>query len=224
MRGTYVEEFFMSDNNRLGLGRPLVYFVDDEPDILDVFESYFADRFDVIVFQSPEEAVKAATDPMQRKPDAIVTDFRMPRLSGIEMLARIRAAGNDCRAILLSGNVDKDVAIAAANKGIFQILEKPFDGEEVATALELLLNEERADSVRKNIRSQMLRLKEMYSAMRLLMTSRVPEFDDILHELLVDPAAPTASGSFETMLEDLEFNLERLIENENGLVSKKRAS
>jgi DNA-binding NtrC family response regulator len=215
----------MNDNNRLPLGRPLVYFVDDEPDILDVFEAYFSDHFDVIVFQRPEDAVAAATDPMQRKPDAIVTDFRMPRLSGIEMLARIRAAGNDCRAILLSGNIDKDVAISAANKGIFQILEKPFDGNEVARAIDNLLAEQKADLVRKNIRAQMLRLKEMYSTMRLLLTSRVPEFDDILHELLVDPTMPSGNGgNFEMMLEDLEFNLERLIENENGLVSKKRAS
>lgn len=204
--------------------RPLVFFVDDEPDILDVFEIHFGERYEVRCFARPEEALAALTDPSTPWPDAVVTDFRMPRMNGIEFLSRMLEYGCKTRAILLSGNLDKDVAIRAANRGVFQILEKPFDGREVELALDSLLVERRAELVREDIRSQVLKLKELYSSMRLLMTSRVPEFDDILREYILDKDARKADGTFETELEDLEHKLEELLRNHDQLASLRKAA
>lgn len=207
--------------------RPLVYFVDDEPDILDVFEIFFAHRFDIALFSHPEEAIAAAALTIKngRPPDAIVTDFRMPKVTGIDLISRIRESDSNIRAILLSGNLDKDIAIKAANKGIFRILEKPFDGSEVEKALDELLSERRAEFIRTAIQAKILHLKEMYVAMRLLMTTKVPEFDEILRENLFDPTDPLYSSSFEEMLEELEGSLEELMNNEsfNTIIRKKAA-
>jgi len=66
----------------------------------------------------------------ERKPDLIVTDIKMPRMDGIEMLRRLRAEGNNAAVILLTAYSDFTYAQAAVKLGAVDYLLKPFhDGE-----------------------------------------------------------------------------------------------
>jgi len=66
----------------------------------------------------------------ERKPDLIVTDIKMPRMDGIEMLRQLRREGNNAAVILLTAYSDFSYAQAAVKLGAVDYLLKPFhDGE-----------------------------------------------------------------------------------------------
>jgi len=75
-----------------------------------------------VVASSGAEAVAlAATE----RPDVLVLDFLMPRLSGLDALRSIRAAGNRAPAILLSAISDRSVRAVEGAEAVDVVLEKP---------------------------------------------------------------------------------------------------
>lgn len=81
-----------------------------------------------------------AVDLWQReRPDAVILDFLMPRLSGIDALARMRQAGRRVPAVLLTAISGPSVRDATGSEAPEVILEKPFDARGVARALEQAL-------------------------------------------------------------------------------------
>lgn len=76
-------------------------------------------------------------------PSLIITDVRMPRMDGIEMLSRLREQGNRARAILLTAYSDFTYAQSALRLGADDYLLKPFRNEELAAAIDKIRQKER---------------------------------------------------------------------------------
>lgn len=74
----------------------------------------------------------------REKPDLIITDIKMPRLNGIEMLRRLRAEGNCAAVILLTDCADFSYAQAAVRLGAADYLRKPLQNGELEEAVERL--------------------------------------------------------------------------------------
>ena len=74
----------------------------------------------------------------REKPDIIVTDIKMPRMDGIEMLRRLRGEGNAAAVILLTAYSDFTYAQAAVKLGAVDYLLKPFHDGELEEAVERL--------------------------------------------------------------------------------------
>jgi DNA-binding response OmpR family regulator len=91
---------------------PTVLVVDDERKVADAYTLRIRDRYEVETTYGGEEALELI-DP---ETDVVLLDRRMPRLSGDEVLRRIRDRGIDCRVIILT----------AVDPG-FDILDMPFD-------------------------------------------------------------------------------------------------
>jgi two-component system nitrogen regulation response regulator GlnG len=69
------------------------------------------------------------------KPDVLVTDIRMPDMSGLELVERLTASNPDIPTIVITAHSDLESAVAAYKSGAFEYLPKPFD---VDTAMELV--------------------------------------------------------------------------------------
>jgi response regulator RpfG family c-di-GMP phosphodiesterase len=104
--------------------RPRVLCVDDEPALLEGIERHLRKRYEVITSTSGQQALELMT---ARGPFAVVvSDMRMPAMSGAVFLARARELAPDTVRMLLTGHADMDSAIAAVNNGqIFRFLTKP---------------------------------------------------------------------------------------------------
>lgn len=119
--------------------KPRVLYVDDEPHNLKALARLFRDApFHFITFESPREAL-AKLDEI--KPAVVISDQRMPEISGTQLLEEIKKRLPDTVRILLTGHAELEVAIAAINQGnVFRFIKKPWnDAElkaEVASALE----------------------------------------------------------------------------------------
>ncbi len=96
-----------------------ILLVDDDTDFLQIAYSWFDGVYDVDFVSSAKEAIKYLSD---KKPDLILLDHEMPKMSGYEFLAEIRKSWKtaDIPVIFLTGKDDKD--------SVMQIIEKKPNG------------------------------------------------------------------------------------------------
>jgi response regulator RpfG family c-di-GMP phosphodiesterase len=110
--------------------KPTVMIVDDEDMIVTSLRALLELRTDyaVQVFTDPSEAARfAASNPV----DVVVSDYLMPKMTGIELLSRLKELQPEASRILLTGNADKQSAIQSINQvSLFQYLEKPWDNQQ----------------------------------------------------------------------------------------------
>jgi response regulator RpfG family c-di-GMP phosphodiesterase len=105
-------------------GRPRVLCVDDDPLVAGALARVLGADFEVVLADAAAAAIgRVVVGP----PFAVVvSDYRMPDTDGVTLLGRVRDAAPDTVRILLTGNADLQVAVAAVNHGqIFRFLEKP---------------------------------------------------------------------------------------------------
>lgn len=122
--------------------KPKVLFVDDEPALLDGIRrglKSYAAVWDMNFITSPGEALAAAKTNLY---DVVVTDLRMPGLTGLELLTQLRQAGCQSQTIILTGTGDMAQAIQAINTiGVFRFYTKPCPALSLAAGIEDALAE-----------------------------------------------------------------------------------
>ena len=84
----------------------------------------------------------------------VVTDVRMPEVSGIELLRRLKELGLEVPVILITGHGDVPLAVEAMKIGAADFLEKPFDDEVLLTSVRSALDRHGRDSRRQAERAQ----------------------------------------------------------------------
>ncbi|HLU68184.1 MAG TPA: sigma-54 dependent transcriptional regulator [Kofleriaceae bacterium] len=118
---------------RLDLAKYPVLIVDDEQDNLDAFRFNFKRAFTILCAQSGPEALD-----ILRETDVavIVTDQRMPKMTGLELLREAKQIRPDAVGAILTAFTDVDVLIEAINQGeIYRYVTKPWDAKEVRGVL-----------------------------------------------------------------------------------------
>jgi response regulator RpfG family c-di-GMP phosphodiesterase len=113
-----------------------VLFVDDEPYVLDALVRNLSEEFEVTTATSGVQALETlATN--ERGFSVIVSDMRMPEMTGAVLLAKARDTHPEVVRILLTGETDVQSAIAAVNEGeIYRYLTKPCPNALLKKALE----------------------------------------------------------------------------------------
>ncbi len=107
-----------------------VLIVDDEPDICEILGQLMArEGYSVLTRTDPREAL-AAID--EEEPTIVLTDVRMPGMSGIELLERVRETHPNVGVLLITAVDDRETAIAALKRGAFGYITKPFSFDEIA--------------------------------------------------------------------------------------------
>lgn len=108
-----------------------VLIVDDEIDLLEVIRDSISQYFEeVLVAASGREALKILEDRARSRPvDAMVTDFRMPEMDGLRLIAEARKQYPDMPITMLTANGSAPEVLEALGKGAFDVLDKPFRTE-----------------------------------------------------------------------------------------------
>ncbi|MBM3963158.1 MAG: response regulator, partial [Planctomycetes bacterium] len=99
--------------------------VDDEPDLRWVLRGLFEDEgFAVREAADGDEALRAVAE---ASPDVVLSDMRMPRVPGIELLRSLRRDAPEVPLVLLSAVEDLATAVEAVKEGAFDYQAKPYD-------------------------------------------------------------------------------------------------
>ena len=106
-----------------------VLYVDDEENNLISFKATFRLKYKVYTALSGSAALEIIE---QHPIDIIITDQRMPQMTGVEFLEEVIKVNPDPMRILLTGYADMGAVVDAVNKGkIFHYLSKPWSEEEL---------------------------------------------------------------------------------------------
>lgn len=106
-----------------------ILYVDDEVNNLVSFKATFRIKYNVFTAESGDEAKTLLSD---NTINIIITDQRMPGMTGVEFLESILQDYPDPIRILLTGYADMNAVIDAVNKGkIYHYLSKPWNEEEL---------------------------------------------------------------------------------------------
>jgi two-component system NtrC family sensor kinase len=154
---------------------PAVLYVDDEPINLRVFEANFKQRFRIVTCVSGAEALE--TMRTAGEVAVLVSDQRMPGMTGVELLERAREAFPDAQRMVITAYSDMQAVMDAVNRGqVSRYFVKPWVKEELLGALD--------EAVR--VHGLQIRLREMEA--RLLRAERLATLGQvsagIAHELM----------------------------------------
>jgi len=122
---------------------PCVLFVDDEERILRSLRMLFRGRFEILTTTSGREAIDWVK---QRPVHVIVSDQRMPEISGVAVLRAVAEHSPSTMRMLLTGYADMEAVTDSVNEGeIFRFIEKPWNGmalmDSVAEAARIAMSE-----------------------------------------------------------------------------------
>ncbi|WP_043114381.1 response regulator [Solimonas soli] len=122
--------------------RARVLFVDDEPRVLTTMRILFRSRYELFFAESGSAALELLkTQPV----DVIVSDQRMPGMTGIELLRAARELNPQAMRILLTGYSDLNAIIGSINEGeIFRFVNKPWSNEDLTTTVARAVSAARA--------------------------------------------------------------------------------
>jgi two-component system, LuxR family, response regulator FixJ len=103
-----------------------IALIDDDPAVLDSLRLYFQrKKLQTACFNTPDEFL-AAIDRSEQF-DCVVSDVRMPSMSGLELVGHLKTRGFNRPIVLITGHGDIDMAVSAIKLGAFDFIEKPFD-------------------------------------------------------------------------------------------------
>ena len=105
--------------------------VDDEEMVITSVRAYLQLETDYEIhgFTQPEQAIKHMEN---HQVDIAVSDYLMPKISGIQFLGRAKQLQPEASRVLLTGHADKHSAIQAINEvGLYQYVEKPWENAQL---------------------------------------------------------------------------------------------
>jgi len=143
-----------------------VLVVDDETDLAESC-AYFLDRagYQAECAASAPEAMSMLNE---RAFGVVISDVRMPRMSGMELLAAIRERDPDIEVLLITGYPDLQMAVSAIKQGAFDYLAKPYAEhdllERVGKAMAQRRVKERNEGFRERMRSGRSGRKLIYTS------------------------------------------------------------
>jgi two-component system response regulator FixJ len=124
----------------------VVHVIDDDEAVRESL-TFLLRAAEIPVRSYDSAKVFLATAP-KAEPGCVVTDVRMPEMSGIELLHALKASNIALPVIVITGHGDVPLAVEAMKAGAQDFIEKPFDDNTVLTAIRTALGRHQENSKR----------------------------------------------------------------------------
>lgn len=177
--------------------RPHVLLADDNADMRDYVKRLLAQRYHVEVVPDGEAALAAIS---RRRPDLLLTDVMMPRLDGMQLLARLRADPhtNTLPVILLSARAGEESRVEGMQVGADDYLIKPFSARELLARIEAHLNMARfRTEATERLRASEERYRAYISASSDVVYRMSPDWSEMRYlqgkDFIADTESPSQS-------------------------------
>src|SRR2546422_406593 len=166
--------------------QPSILVIDDEQGILDTLRILLKNEgFDVATAQGGKAGLEALRN---SAPDIVLTDIRMPQVSGIDILAAVKDQDPETPVVLMTAQASLQSAIQAVNQGAFHYVQKPFSNDEIVALCRRAAEVRRLKSENKQLKQE-IRRRERSGLIEPIGKSRL--FLDVLQ--LAKQVAPTES-------------------------------
>jgi len=199
------------DSAAVAVGDARILFVDDEPNVLSALRRLFRrEGYDLTFSDGTEDALRVLSE---QEVDLVVSDYRMPGMTGIEFLKIVREKYPDVMRVVLSGYADIETITAAINEGqIYRFISKPWNDEELKVTVRRCLeshamaraNVELSDRIREQNEelrkfNENLERKVEEKTEQLMVRNRLLELiQEIFEDLPIGVAVVDADGTIVT--------------------------
>jgi two-component system, NtrC family, response regulator len=128
-----------------------ILLVDDKPNNLEVLgELLRREGYEIRVARSGQEALASASASL---PDVVVTDFKMPKMDGLELYQALHALDADLPTIIITAFGTVESAVAAIKLGAYDYLTKPLDHEKLKLVLRRAMDQRRIIRENRDLRA-----------------------------------------------------------------------
>ena len=132
-----------------------VLIIDDSQEIRDFLSEYILQPKGFEVLQA-SNGLMGLEMAIAKEPDLMIVDQQMPRLTGLEVLEKLRERGIEIPAILATAHGSEETAVAAFRLGIRDYVIKPFDADEISESVDRALRESRLQRERDQLVQQLM--------------------------------------------------------------------
>jgi putative two-component system response regulator len=152
-------------------GKHKLLVVDDDPYILESISSLLMEfGYTVYTSQNADNAMKMV---QEIDLDLVLTDIKMPQVTGIELLQKIHAHNQQIPVILMTAFAELDVAVDAIKKGAFDFITKPYNPDYLLHSLEKATKYTRFLQMEKNYKDMLedtvrIRTQELADALTMV--------------------------------------------------------
>ncbi|HMF20515.1 MAG TPA: response regulator FixJ [Pseudolabrys sp.] len=169
-------------------GSDLVHIIDDDDALRDSLSFLLSSVG--IKTKSYETATGYSNDPERGACGCILTDVRMPGMSGIDLLRKLKSDGITVPVIVMTGHGDVPLAVEAMKLGALDFVEKPFNDDALIASVRSALGEAKRHSVHEEERKEIdARLAQLTARERQVLDGLVAGQPNkvIAHELGISP-------------------------------------
>jgi DNA-binding NtrC family response regulator len=199
-------------------GKPRVFFVDDEPDLLELYAMALEEDAIVETFRSPVEFLNDYKAGKHKEPHVLVSDLMMPNISGLQLLSSLREETDiACPFVLLSGHLSKDNLIKAVDIGVEKVLEKPCELSEIRDTVFDVFYRSEIKSIRAAVRLTARKIVELTATFESLASDAMPGLKHLMDNGYVSDSPDAEGITFRQELLNLNNQLNSLLEQERLL-------
>ncbi len=137
--------------------KPKIVVIDDDPKVPWIL-SEGLEEFEIVVARDGVEGIQQVS---KVKPGLVLLDIKMPGLSGMEVLQKLKAADSGLDVIMLSGHGDTKNIVESIRHGASEFITKPFDVREVEIHIQNVLEKSRLKKELSHLKSE-LKAKSQY--------------------------------------------------------------
>jgi len=168
--------------------KTVIHIIDDDAAMRDSLAFLLdVNGFEPQVYESADAFLKGSTVDVAR---CVVSDIRLPGMTGVELVRKLKGGGSKCPVILITGHGDVALAVEAMKAGAVDFIEKPFDDEALLGAIRSALQaspvEPDGSSVRKEAEARLADLSPRErDVLQGLVAGKINKV--IAHDLRISP-------------------------------------
>ncbi|MDP8234597.1 MAG: response regulator [Candidatus Saelkia tenebricola] len=135
-----------------------ILFVDDDAGILDVVSDFLTlENFEITTVNEGDKALEMLKS---SEFDLLITDIKMPGLSGLEVLKKAKEINNEVPVIVVTGFASMETAIEAVKDGAYDYITKPFDMEKFLNITKKAIKQKKMGQENKELLSNLTNLDQ----------------------------------------------------------------
>lgn len=120
--------------------KPKLVVIDDDPDVQDLLVGFFRPKgYDLVTFDDAEEALKAISA-TEEFCDVIISDLRLPKMSGVELTTALLEKGITTPIVIMTAHRSAEVALEAIEAGAYDFVVKPLHFPQLQVSVERALH------------------------------------------------------------------------------------
>src|SRR3954462_7665964 len=184
----------------LNTDTPRILVVDDERVIREILSDFLS--LEGYVVRTVEDGMEALKELQRRSYNLVISDLKMPNMTGLELIERITALGIPVLTVIMTGFGTVETAIEAMKQGAYDYILKPFKVEEVVHTVQRGLD-------RQRLQHENMRLKDALSIYRISEAIATSLSVEKVLDLVLDATLDAVAADVVSLLLEEQINQQR---------------